>query len=314
MIAVQADGEGGKLHAHVVMNTIKTNGKTVATNRFNINKLRKDFDHEMQNNYQKVTGRQWNNPIHNKTDRKDIQNLTTKSERQYQLKELITQIKAKVDNIADFLKQLEQYGVTVTERKRGNAWTYHQVVNTKTGCRELKIRDFYQRVDKKSGEIKTTRGLGRSFSKAAIEDYFIRRKKIKRSTIVMDEEKATESNELKPWQKMLGQEQGDNDELTKLLNNSSKKPLMKKREKHLSEKLDYLIKNNVKPEELSELVDKLQNLSDKVNQNNQDVQEKLRAQNSNVLKAVSDAQAIGYSDGLVERIPSWRIANTQSAR
>ena len=164
VIAVQSDGEGGKLHAHVVMNTIKTNGKTVATNRFNINKLRKDFDHEMQNNYQKVTGRQWTNPIHNKTDRKDIQNLTTKSEWQYQLKELITQIKAKVDNIADFLKQLEQYGVTVTERKRGNAWTYHQVVNTKTGCRELKIRDFYQRVDKKSGEIKTTRGLGQSFS------------------------------------------------------------------------------------------------------------------------------------------------------
>ena len=88
---------------------------------------------------------------------------------------------------------------------------------------------------------------------------------------------------------MLGQEQGDNDELAKLLNNSSKKPLMKKREKHLSENLDYLIKNNVKPEELSELANKLQSLSDKVDQNNQDIQEQLRAQNSNVLKAVSDA-------------------------
>lgn len=112
---------------------------------------------------------------------------------------------------------------------------------------------------------------------------------MKRDTIVMDEEKATESNELKPWQKMLGQEQGDNDELAKLLNNSSKKPLMKKREKHLSEKLDYLIKNNVKPAEFEELANKLQSLSDKVDQNNQDVQEQLRAQNSNVLKVVSDA-------------------------
>ena len=129
-----------------------------------------------------------------------------------------------------------------------------------------------------------------------------------------DEEQTTDSNELKPWQKMLGQEQDDSSELTKLLNNSSKKSLMKKREKHLSEKLNYLIKNNVKPEELSELANKLQSLSDKVDQNNQDVQEQLRAQNSNALKAVSDAQAIGYSDGLVERIPSWRIANTQSAR
>ena len=139
-------------------------------------KLSKDFDYEMQTDYQKVTSRQWTNPIHNNQTRKDIHNLTTKSAWQYQLKELITQIKAKVDNIADFLKQLEQYGVTVTERKRGNAWTYHQAVNTKTGCRELKIRDFYRRVDKKSGEIKTTHGLGQSFSKAAIEDYFNKKK------------------------------------------------------------------------------------------------------------------------------------------
>lgn len=158
------------------MNTIKTNGKTVATNRFNINKLRKDFDHEMQTNYQKVTGHQWTNPIHNNQTRKDIRNLTTKSEWQYQLKELITQIKAKVDNIADFLKQLEQHNVTVTKRQRGNAWTYHQTVITKTSRRELKIRDFYQRVDKKSGEIKATRGLDQSFSKVAIEDYFNKKK------------------------------------------------------------------------------------------------------------------------------------------
>lgn len=72
-----------------------------------------------------------------------------------------------------------------------------------------------------------------------------------------DEEQTMDSNELKPWQKMLGQEQDDSSELTKLLNNSSKKALMKKREKHLSEKLDYLIKNNVKPAELEELANKL---------------------------------------------------------
>lgn len=104
VIAIQSDGEGGKLHAHVVMNTIKLNGKTVATNRFNINKLRKDFDHEMQNNYQKVTGHRWTNPVHNQSNRQDIHNLTTKSEWQHQLKELINQIKVKVDNIADFFE------------------------------------------------------------------------------------------------------------------------------------------------------------------------------------------------------------------
>ena len=171
-IAIQSDGEGGKLHAHVVMNTIRPSGTTVATNRFNIQKLRKDFDEEMQTNYQKVTGRQWTNPIHNQSNRQDIHNLTTKSEWQQQLKELINQIKVKVNNIADFLKQLEQHGVTVTKRQKGKSWTYHQTVETKTGTRELKVRDFYQRVNKQTGEIKSTRGLGRSFSKVAIEDYF----------------------------------------------------------------------------------------------------------------------------------------------
>ena len=175
-IAIQSDGEGGKLHAHVVMNTIRPSGKTVATNRFNIQKLRKDFDEEMQTNYQKVTGRQWTNPIHNQSNRQDIHNLTTKSEWQQQLKELINQIKVKVDNIADFLKQLEQHGVTVTKRQKGKSWTYHQVVTTRTGRRELKVRDFYQRVNKKTGEIKSTCGLGRSFSKSEIERYFNRKK------------------------------------------------------------------------------------------------------------------------------------------
>ncbi|WP_231125040.1 relaxase/mobilization nuclease domain-containing protein [Limosilactobacillus reuteri] len=176
-IAIQSDGEGGKLHAHVVMNTIRPSGKTVATNRFNIQKLRKDFDEEMQTNYQKVTGRQWTNPIHNQSNRQDIHNLTTKSEWQQQLKELINQIKVKVTNITDFLHQLEQHGVTVTKRQKGKAWTYHQVVTTRTGRRELKVRDFYQRVNKKTGEIKSTRGLGQSFSKSEIERYFNKKEK-----------------------------------------------------------------------------------------------------------------------------------------
>ncbi len=39
-----------------------------------------------------------------------------------------------------------------------------------------------------------------------------------------------------------------------------------------------------------------------MDKNNEEVQKKLRDQNSDVLKAVSDAQAIGYSDGLVDRV------------
>ena len=120
----------------------------------------------------------------------------------------------------------------------------------------------------------------------------------------MDEEKTTDSKKSKPWQQMLKSESSDNDELTKLLNSDLKKPHMTKSEKQLSKKLDYLIKNNVKPGELRELADKLQSLSEKVDQNNQDVQKKLKDQNDDVLKAVSDAQAIGYADGLVDRVDS----------
>ena len=124
---------------------------------------------------------------------------------------------------------------------------------------------------------------------------------MKRSVIVMDEEKTTDSKKSKPWRQMLKSESSDNDELTKLLNSDLKKPRMTRSEKQLNKKLDYLIKNNVKPDELQSLTNQLQKLSDKVDKNNEEVQKKLRDQNSDVLKAVSDAQAIGYSDGLVDR-------------
>lgn len=103
---------------------------------------------------------------------------------------------------------------------------------------------------------------------------------------------------------MLKSESSDNDELTKLLNSDLKKPRMTRSEKQLNKKLDYLIKNNVKPDELQSLTNQLQKLSDKVDKNNEEVQKKLRDQNSDVLKAVSDAQAIGYSDGLVDQVDS----------
>ncbi|UXC66999.1 hypothetical protein N4599_07675 [Limosilactobacillus oris] len=120
----------------------------------------------------------------------------------------------------------------------------------------------------------------------------------------MDEEKTTDSKKSKPWRQMLKSESSDNDELTKLLNSDLKKPRMTRSEKQLNKKLDYLIKNNVKPDELQSLTNQLQKLSDKVDKNNEEVQKKLRDQNSDVLKAVSDAQAIGYSDGLVDRVDS----------
>nr|WP_225432226.1 relaxase/mobilization nuclease domain-containing protein [Limosilactobacillus reuteri] len=149
VVAIQADGEGGKLHAHVVFNTIKQNGRTISTNRFNIHKLRTNFDHEMTDNYQRVTGHNWTNPIHKQQERQDANNLTTRSEWQNSLKKIINQVKNEVTSLKDFIQQLGEQGITVTERKKKTAWTYHQTVNGKS----YKVRDFYQRVDKQSGKV-----------------------------------------------------------------------------------------------------------------------------------------------------------------
>lgn len=168
VVAIQADGEGGKLHAHVVFNTIKQNGRTISTNRFNIHKLRTNFDHEMTDNYQRVTGHNWTNPIHKQQERQDANNLTTRSEWQNSLKKIINQVKNEVTSLKDFIQQLGEQGITVTERKKKTAWTYHQTVNGKS----YKVRDFYQRVDKQSGKVLSTRGLGQEFAKSYLTSYF----------------------------------------------------------------------------------------------------------------------------------------------
>lgn len=174
VIAIQADGDGGKLHAHILINTIKPNGKTVATSRFNINHLRRNFDKNMEANFQTITGRKWPDPVHNQAKRQDIASLTNKSEWQQYIKRLITQIKNKTKTLSEFIQKLSDCGVTVTERKRGQAWTYRQKVSINGKVRQQRVRDFYQRIDKQTGEVKSTRGLGRAFTKSAIEHYFAR--------------------------------------------------------------------------------------------------------------------------------------------
>ena len=63
---------------------------------------------------------------------------------------------------------------------------------------------------------------------------------MKRSVIVMDEEKTTDSKKSKPWRQMLKSESSDNDELTKLLNSDLKKPRMTRSEKQLNKKTRLL--------------------------------------------------------------------------
>ena len=168
---VQADGNGGKLHVHILVNSVNRQGKTIQTNRFSIFHLRHQVDKFMEQNFEKVTGNPWPGPAnHNK--RLDSQSLTTRSVWQKHVKQVIEKVKSEVTTINDFLTKLSnQYGITVTNRSKDTAWTYHQKVKTTKGIKEYKVRDYYERLNKKTGEVKSVRGLGKDFTKTSITEY-----------------------------------------------------------------------------------------------------------------------------------------------
>lgn len=124
--------------------------------------------------------------MHKQQKRKDLASLPSKSAWQKYLKSLIDVVKTKTTSVKEFLEELAENGVTVTERQHGQSWTYHQKAQLKNGIKELKTRDFYQRKDRKTGEIISTRGLGQLYSKRIIEQYF--EQKQRRSGLKNDDE------------------------------------------------------------------------------------------------------------------------------
>lgn len=170
---VQCDGQGGRLHVHLLINAVKPSGKTVPTNQFSVFKMRKDLNDYLANNFERVTGQKWNNPFNGKTTRKDIQSLPSRSKWETKIKHIINVVKREVSNTQSFLKKLSQQGITVTERKKSQSWTYHQTITDLNGkTKEMKARDFYQRVDKKTGRVLSTRGLGTNYTRQALETYW----------------------------------------------------------------------------------------------------------------------------------------------
>ena len=169
---VQVDGVGGKLHVHLIINAVKTNGKTIPTSRFTVTKMRSDFNQYLNDNFERVTGRQWHNPMNHHQDRKDLNNLKTRSAWQKQLKKTIESIKTEVTTVKDFLSKLAKSGITVTERRHGQSWTYHGTIKTAHGPKKISARDFYQRTDKKTGAVLRTRGLGKDYTKESLQLYW----------------------------------------------------------------------------------------------------------------------------------------------
>lgn len=173
VIAIQCDADSSEplLHCHLLINAVKKNGKTISTSRFSVGKMRRDFNKYMELNFQKVTGRPWNNPFAKSQNRKDIQSLTSRVAWEQQLKSLIDNLKEKVSTTREFLQELSQRGVTVTERRNERSWTYHMTITGKRGAKKVSVRDFYQRKDKQ-GHVIRSRGLGKKYTKETITKLF----------------------------------------------------------------------------------------------------------------------------------------------
>ena len=173
---VQCDGNGQHLHVHILVNAVKPNGKTVATSRFSVNKLRHNLDNYLEHNFEKITGNPWPGPLQGKDRRKDILDLPSKANWQVQLKQLICAAKQSTNNVHDFKNFLLANGVTISERGKSKSWTYHiSVTDSKGKTKSHKIRAFYQRKDKQ-GNVISTRGLGMSFTRSSLEQYWSKQK------------------------------------------------------------------------------------------------------------------------------------------
>lgn len=175
--AIQADGVGGngngdgKLHCHLIINSVKPDGRVVNTNRFGVFRLRKELDSYMADNYERVVGKVWTNPI-TKVER-DLSTIQTKQEWQQQLKNAINQVKSQVKDFDTFRQQLLQRGINVTERgKKSPHLVYAATVTGPRGTKRWRVRDFYQRIDKSTGQVLSTRGLGKDYTRVSLEHYW----------------------------------------------------------------------------------------------------------------------------------------------
>lgn len=153
--AAQRDGEGHKLHVHLLINAVQTDGKVVRTCNFHIPSQRHDLNDVLKERMPAM-GLTWDDPQSKKhRTRADVptDNVTW----QDTMKQVITTVAQAPDvtDLAKFEATLADHGITITQRRSG--WTYHDADGHKS-------RDFYQRVNKQTGEIKSTRGLGRAYT------------------------------------------------------------------------------------------------------------------------------------------------------
>ena len=190
LLGTQRDGQGKKLHVHVALNAVLTNGKVLNTNQIRLldkgkeQGLRSKLDEYLQDNFEQVTSR------HPKIITPSTDNLVNASEIHIQdrenakkpnaygwkehLKTAIYQAFSDSDSLETFKQKLVQNNVVVTERRARinrdskkkqyrKAFTYTYVDGNN---KKHKIRDF---AINKNGGI---RGLGKSFTPQQLEKEF----------------------------------------------------------------------------------------------------------------------------------------------
>lgn len=186
--ATQADGqEGHKLHCHILINSVKPNGKCVRTNKFSISRLRHEWNNYLKEHYLEVTGHIYVNPF----DKAKPGKVVKPKGWQEALKETLQWARNQAKSIEEYLGLLKSREVTVTKRNKRGDWSYHTIVNGK----KKTVRDFYQRRDRKTGLVKATRGMGREFTPLELERHFSQKQQSQTKEVSVDEEKSQQFNE-----------------------------------------------------------------------------------------------------------------------
>lgn len=140
LIAIQRDGRGGKLHAHIAVNSLLTSGKCIRTNlmtqtertyvdkqghKQHIPGFRKEFNKYLEENFQKVTGHEFHPVVPSTENRVHAAEEQIVARGGYDwhqdLKSRIYQAFSdpKVHSLDDFKTACAKQGVTVTEKRRG---------------------------------------------------------------------------------------------------------------------------------------------------------------------------------------------------
>lgn len=163
--AIQADGqEGHKLHCHILINSVRPDGKCVRTNKFSVSRLRHEWNNYLKEHYLEITGHVYVNPF----DKTRPGKVVKPKGWQAALKETLRWARDQAQSIEEYLGLLKSKEVTVTKRNKRGDWSYHITVNGK----KKTVRDFYQRRDRKTGLVKTTRGMGLEFTPFGLGKYF----------------------------------------------------------------------------------------------------------------------------------------------